>query len=77
MPASISLYFRPVDTFIKETSRDEASVKYQIVTTVNFYTDEHMLNFAYSRQYTFNDVPYTSAWDGILSDLYNLVLSQS
>jgi len=77
MSASISLYFRPVDTFIKETSRTQEWVFYQIVTTVNFYTDEAMLNLAYTKQYTFDNVPYNSSWDWILQDLYTLVKSST
>lgn len=77
MPASISLYFRPVDTYIKEISRDNGIPKYQIVTTVNFYTDEAMTSFAYSKQYTFDNIEYTSEWDGILNTLYSLITSNA
>lgn len=74
MPASVPLYFRPIDTFIKEVSRENDIVLYQIVTNVNFYTDELMTNLAYSKQYTFNDVPYNETWDGILGEIYGLII---
>lgn len=74
MQPVISLHFRPTDVFIKETFRDGAIVKYQIVTNINFYTDEEQTILAYTKQYTFDDIPYNGDWDAMMYHLYTLVI---
>lgn len=77
MPTSIPLFFRPISTSITEAQYNESGILYNITTTVRFFTDEAMTKFAYEKVFSFEGVPYESTWDGILGELYSLIIKNT